>query len=130
MKIASFNINNINRRLTNSLAWLRLAEPDVVCFQELKAADSEFPAKAIWLAGYHAVLPGREASKRSSDSGAMGPRGHVWSCQATTTICLVPVFGGAFLSSDSKDALLARFYTGAPQRQRRSVERYSIVKRA
>ena len=46
------------------------------------------------------------------------------------TRCLVPAFGGAFLSSDSKDALWARFYTGAPQRQRRSVERYSIVKRA
>jgi hypothetical protein len=43
------------------------------------------------------------------------------------TRCLVPAFGGAFLSSDSKDALWARFYTGAPQRQRRSGERYSIV---
>jgi len=43
MKIASFNINNINRRLTNLLNWLREAEPDIVCLQELKAADSEFP---------------------------------------------------------------------------------------
>jgi hypothetical protein len=37
--------------------------------------------------------------------------------------CFVPDFDGAFLSSDSKDALWDRFYTGAPQRQRRSVER-------
>src|ERR1700722_8102960 len=44
--------------------------------------------------------------------------------------CLVPSFDGAFLSRDSKDALWAKFYTGAPRRQRRSVERYSIVKRA
>jgi phospholipase/lecithinase/hemolysin len=44
--------------------------------------------------------------------------------------CFVPAFDGAFLSSESKDALWARFFTGAPQRQRRSVERYSIVKRA
>ena len=44
--------------------------------------------------------------------------------------CFVPDFDGAFLSSDSKDALWDRFYTGAPQRQRRSVERYNIVKRA
>jgi hypothetical protein len=44
--------------------------------------------------------------------------------------CFVPDFAGAFLSSDSKDALWARFYTGAPQRQRRSVERYNIVKSA
>ena len=44
--------------------------------------------------------------------------------------CLVPAFDGASLSSDSKDALWAKFYMGAPRRLRRSVERYSIVKRA
>jgi len=44
--------------------------------------------------------------------------------------CFVPGFDGACLSSDSKDALWARFFMGAPQRQRQSVERYSIVKRA
>jgi exodeoxyribonuclease III len=55
MKIASFNINNINRRLANLLRWLREAEPDIVCLQELKAADAEFPAEAIQQAGYHAV---------------------------------------------------------------------------
>jgi exodeoxyribonuclease-3 len=47
MKIASFNINNINRRLSNLLGWLREAEPDIVCLQELKVADSEFPTEAI-----------------------------------------------------------------------------------
>src|SRR4051812_42682928 len=44
--------------------------------------------------------------------------------------CLVPHFDGAFLLHESKDALWARFFTGAPRRLRRSVERYSIVKRA
>jgi putative transposase len=44
--------------------------------------------------------------------------------------CLIPGFDGASLSSESKDALWARFFMGAPRRQRRSVERYSIVKRA
>jgi exodeoxyribonuclease III len=58
MKIASFNINNINRRLTNLLNWLREAEPDIVCLQELKAADSEFPTEAIRQAGYHAACRG------------------------------------------------------------------------
>jgi exonuclease III len=58
MKIASFNINNINRRLTNLLNWLREAEPDIVCLQELKAVDTEFPAEAIRQAGYHAVCRG------------------------------------------------------------------------
>ena len=60
MKIASFNINNINRRLTNLLNWLREAEPDIVCLQELKAADAEFPAEAIRQAGYHAVCRGEK----------------------------------------------------------------------
>ena len=46
MKIASFNINNINRRLPNLLSWLREAGPDIVCLQELKAADTEFPPEA------------------------------------------------------------------------------------
>ena len=46
MKIASFNINNINRRLTNLLNWLHEAEPDIVCLQEIEAADTEFPAEA------------------------------------------------------------------------------------
>jgi exonuclease III len=39
MKIVTFNINNVVRRLPNLLAWLRAAEPDVVCLQELKAAS-------------------------------------------------------------------------------------------
>ena len=45
MKIASFNINIINRRLANLLGWLREAEPDIMCLQELKATDTEFPAE-------------------------------------------------------------------------------------
>jgi exodeoxyribonuclease-3 len=61
MKIASFNINNINRRLTNLLGWLREAVPDIVCLQELKAADSEFPAEALRRAGYHAVYRGERS---------------------------------------------------------------------
>jgi exodeoxyribonuclease III len=60
MKIASFNINNINRRLANLLSWLREAEPDIVCLQELKTADTEFPADAIRQAGYHAVWRGEK----------------------------------------------------------------------
>ncbi len=43
MKIASFNINNINRRLTNLVDWLQEAEPDVVCFQEIIAASACLP---------------------------------------------------------------------------------------
>jgi exodeoxyribonuclease-3 len=59
MKIATFNINNINRRLPNLLHWLKTKRPDVVCLQELKAADSEFPVKALEKAGYGAVWRGQ-----------------------------------------------------------------------
>jgi exodeoxyribonuclease III len=61
MKIATFNINNINKRLANLLSWLRAAEPDVVCLQELKAADSEFPTKPIEKAGYGAAWRGQKS---------------------------------------------------------------------
>jgi exodeoxyribonuclease-3 len=60
MKIASFNINNVNKRLPNLLAWLAAAQPDVVCLQELKAADAEFPETAIAKAGYRAVWRGQK----------------------------------------------------------------------
>ncbi len=47
MKIATFNVNNINRRLPNLLQWLEAAKPHIVCLQELKCTDDEFPAAAI-----------------------------------------------------------------------------------
>jgi exodeoxyribonuclease III len=61
MKIATFNINNINKRLANLLGWLRTAKPDVVCLQELKATDREFPQAAIAKAGYGAVWRGQKS---------------------------------------------------------------------
>jgi len=60
MKVATFNINNVNRRLPNLLRWLRAAKPDVVALQELKATDAEFPAAAIEKAGYGAVWRGQK----------------------------------------------------------------------
>jgi exodeoxyribonuclease-3 len=60
MKIATFNINNVNKRRANLLAWLRAAAPDVVCLQELKSTDAEFPISAIRRAGYDAVWRGEK----------------------------------------------------------------------
>jgi exodeoxyribonuclease-3 len=59
MKVATFNINNVNRRLPNLLRWLAQAKPDIVCLQELKAADNDFPLGAINQAGYGAVWRGQ-----------------------------------------------------------------------
>src|SRR4051812_11766751 len=61
MKIATYNINNVRKRLPNLLAWLRSARPDIVCLQELKSTDTEFPAAAIRAAGYHAVWRGQKS---------------------------------------------------------------------
>jgi len=66
MKIATFNINNISKRLTNLLTWLEKAKPDVVCLQELKAEQSGFPARALGDLGYQAAWQG----ERSWNDGA------------------------------------------------------------
>jgi len=61
MKIATFNINNINKRLPNLLAWLKQSAPDVACLQELKAEDRAFPEAEIRAAGYGAVRRGQKS---------------------------------------------------------------------
>ena len=61
MKIATFNINNINKRLENLLAWLAKAQPDVVCLQELKAGQGAFPWQALRALGYAAVWQGERS---------------------------------------------------------------------
>ncbi|HEV2593793.1 MAG TPA: endonuclease/exonuclease/phosphatase family protein [Sphingomicrobium sp.] len=43
LRVATFNINNIRKRLPNLLEWLASSKPDVVCLQELKTAHRDFP---------------------------------------------------------------------------------------
>lgn len=59
MKIAPYNVNGVNARLPVLLRWLELAEPDIVCLQELKAPDHNFPEGAIRDAGYEAIWHGQ-----------------------------------------------------------------------
>ncbi|MEP9353883.1 exodeoxyribonuclease III [Xanthobacter sp. KR7-65] len=61
MKIATFNVNGVNGRLSVLLRWLAEAAPDVVCLQELKAPDARFPAREIAAAGYGAVWHGQKS---------------------------------------------------------------------
>ena len=61
LRIATFNINNINKRLDNLLAWLAKAEPDVVSLQELKAEQDAFPVDALRTLGYEAVWQGERS---------------------------------------------------------------------
>jgi exodeoxyribonuclease-3 len=72
LKVATFNINNINKRLDNLLAWLVKAEPDVVSLQELKAEQEAFPVNALRTLGYEAVWQG----ERSWNGVAILARNH------------------------------------------------------
>ena len=47
MKIATFNCNSVRSRLDIVLRWLEEHQPDVLCLQETKAQDAEFPAEAF-----------------------------------------------------------------------------------
>ena len=61
MKIATYNVNGINGRLPVLLRWLQEAQPDIVCLQELKSPDANFPAAAIRDAGYGVLFHGQRA---------------------------------------------------------------------
>ena len=60
MRIATWNVNSVRSRLDRLLRWLEKMEPDVVCLQELKAADEAFPYEAVREAGYHAAVHGQK----------------------------------------------------------------------
>ena len=59
MKIATYNVNGVNGRLPVLLRWLEQAAPDILCLQELKAPQENFPEQAIRNAGYDAVWHGQ-----------------------------------------------------------------------
>jgi exodeoxyribonuclease-3 len=58
MRIATYNVNSIRQRLPIVLDWLAKHNPDVMCLQETKVQDDEFPAAAIRDAGYEVVYRG------------------------------------------------------------------------
>jgi exodeoxyribonuclease-3 len=60
MKIATWNINSIRARLDRLLEWLKLAQPDVLCLQELKCTDDQFPRIEVEAAGYQAQVFGQK----------------------------------------------------------------------
>ena len=58
MRIATWNINSVRRRLPLVLDWLAANKPDVLCLQETKVPDSDFPAAAFRDAGYKGAFRG------------------------------------------------------------------------
>ncbi len=59
--VATWNVNSIRSRLHALLPWLEKVGPDVVCLQETKVQDPEFPVDAIEEAGYRAAFRGEKA---------------------------------------------------------------------
>ena len=55
IKVATYNANSIRARLGQVLNWLGREKPDVLCVQETKVQDQDFPAEPIRDAGYHVV---------------------------------------------------------------------------
>lgn len=52
MRFATWNVNSVKARLPKLLAWLETADCDVVCLQELKTTDADFPAAEVKALGY------------------------------------------------------------------------------
>jgi exodeoxyribonuclease-3 len=58
LKIATYNVNSIRQRLPIVLDWLAEHKPDVLCLQETKVQDAEFPVGMFLMAGYHSSYRG------------------------------------------------------------------------
>ena len=58
MKIATFNVNSLRKRLPLVLDWLQRHKPDVLCLQETKVQDADFPSLALASTGYHVTFRG------------------------------------------------------------------------
>ncbi|MBX3289230.1 MAG: exodeoxyribonuclease III [Acidobacteria bacterium] len=61
MKIATWNVNSINVRLPQMFDWVERAAPDVICLQETKCVDENFPRQQIEDAGYQTAFFGQKS---------------------------------------------------------------------
>src|SRR5436305_9206345 len=55
MRLATWNVNSLKVRLPKVEEWLAYAQPDILCMQETKLADSAFPALAFSALGYESA---------------------------------------------------------------------------
>ncbi len=61
MKIASFNGNGIRARMPVLVRWLASEAPDIVCLQETKVQDADFPVSMLTEAGYQCACRGQKS---------------------------------------------------------------------
>jgi exodeoxyribonuclease-3 len=60
VKIATWNVNSVRTRLPRLLSWLERRQPDIVCLQETKVPDEQFPSAELEAAGYRAIVSGEK----------------------------------------------------------------------
>src|SRR5262245_17192715 len=60
MKLATWNVNSLKVRLPHLLDWLAANSPDIVCLQEIKLEDANFPAAELEAAGYRSAFSGQK----------------------------------------------------------------------
>lgn len=61
LRIATYNVNGVNGRLSVLLRWLKEERPDIACLQELRAPQHKFPLREIEALGYHAIWQGQQS---------------------------------------------------------------------
>ena len=61
MKIVSWNINSLRKRQDRLFDWLEAVKPDIVCLQETKCPDDQFPALALQAVGYRSAYHGEKS---------------------------------------------------------------------
>jgi exodeoxyribonuclease-3 len=59
LKLATWNVNSIRARLDAVLSWLETEQPDVLCMQETKVEDDEFPSDELQMLGYAVAMSGQ-----------------------------------------------------------------------
>ena len=102
MKIATWNINGIRARLDGATTWLRDAQPDILCMQEIKSEDRSFPGEAFEDLGYNVAVHGQKGfngvavlSRLPIDETAVGLPGDDADAQARFLEVVVSVEGAA-----------------------------------
>jgi exodeoxyribonuclease-3 len=60
MRIATWNVNSVRQRLDSLTAWLKERTPDVVCLQEIKCQDHDFPREPLEALGYNVAVHGQK----------------------------------------------------------------------
>jgi exodeoxyribonuclease III len=80
-KVATFNANSLRARLQIIKEWLAKEQPDVLCLQEIKVQDKDFPVREFEALGYHAVFKGQKSyngvamvTRRAAESIRLGLR--------------------------------------------------------